>query len=180
MKRERTEGRFGRLMFGDANDAPRQMVYGAAIAAIYVVLTMIFQPISFGPIQFRISEALCVLPYFTPAAVPGVFIGCLISNVLGGAVIMDVVFGSLATLIGAIGSRLLRENRYLVSLPPIVSNTLIIPWVLKYAYGAGDMIWFMMITVGIGEILAIGVLGQLLITALDKYKDVIFCSKLEA
>lgn len=176
MQKENREHCIRRFLFGDGN-VSRQMVQGAVIAAIYVVLTMIFQPISFGPIQFRISEALCVLPYFTPAAVPGVFIGCLISNMLGGSVIMDVVFGSFATLIGAIGSRLLRENRYLVSLPPILSNVIIIPWVLKYAYGAEDMIWFMMITVGIGEILAIGVLGQLLITALDKYKIVIFQSK---
>ena len=87
------------------------LVHGALFAAIYFVLTLMFRPISFGPIQFRISEALCVLPYFTPAAVPGVFIGCLISNIMGGAMIMDVVFGSLATLIGAVGSRLRRGNR---------------------------------------------------------------------
>lgn len=152
----------------------RNLVFGALIAAIYVVLTMVFRPISFGPIQFRISEALCVLPYFTPAAIPGVFIGCLISNLLGGSVMMDVIFGSLATLIGAIGSWLLRRNRFMVSVPPIVSNTLIIPWVLKFAYGSEDLIWYMMVTVGIGEILAIGLLGQLLITALMKYRSVIF------
>ena len=107
----------------------RNLVFGALIAAIYVVLTLMLRPISYGPIQFRISEALCVLPYFTPAAIPGVFLGCLISNLLGGAVIMDVVFGSLATLIGAVGSWVLRKNRFLVSVPPILSNILIIPWV---------------------------------------------------
>ncbi|MBQ2426744.1 MAG: QueT transporter family protein, partial [Lachnospiraceae bacterium] len=111
---------------------------------------------------------------FTPAAIPGVFIGCLISNLLGGAVLMDIVFGSLATLIGAIGSWLLRRNRWLVSLPPILSNTLIIPWVLKFAYGSEDLVWYMMITIGIGEILAIGVLGQLLISVLAKYRKMIF------
>lgn len=152
----------------------RNLVYGALIAAIYVVLTLMFRPISYGPIQFRISEALCVLPYFLPAAIPGVFIGCLISNLLGGAVLMDVVFGSLATLIGAVGSWMLRKNRWMVSVPPIVSNTLIIPWVLKFAYGSEELVWYMMVTVGIGEILAIGVLGQLLITVLDKYKNIIF------
>lgn len=152
----------------------RNLVFGALIAAIYVVLTMVFRPISYGPIQFRISEVLCVLPYFTPAAIPGVFIGCLISNMLGGAVLMDVVFGSLATLIGALGSWLLRKNRWLVSMPPILSNTLIIPWVLKFAYGSEDLVWYMMITVGIGELLAIGVLGQLLITVLAKYRNIIF------
>lgn len=168
---------------GPAEDAitpQMQLVHSAAIAACYIVLTMLFQPISFGPVQFRVSEALCVLPYFTPAAVGGLFIGCLLSNLLGGSVIMDVIFGSLATLIGAAGSRLVRKNRYLVSVPPIVSNTLIIPWVLKYAYGSDDMISLMMITVGIGEVLAIGVLGQILLSALDKYKDVIFGGKIEA
>ncbi|MBQ5699143.1 MAG: QueT transporter family protein, partial [Lachnospiraceae bacterium] len=87
---------------------------------------------------------------------------------------MDIVFGSLATLIGAIGSWLLRRNRWLVSLPPILSNTLIIPWVLKFAYGSEDLVWYMMITIGIGEILAIGVLGQLLISVLAKYRKMIF------
>jgi len=114
------------------------------------------------------------MPYFTPTAIPGLFIGCMISNMLGGAMMMDVVFGSLATLIGAIGSYLLRRNRYLVSLPPILANTLIIPWVLKFAYGSEDMIWYMMITVGIGEILAIGVLGQFLLTILRKNRSFIF------
>jgi len=152
----------------------RNLVFGALIAAIYVVLTLLLRPISYGPIQFRVSEALCVLPYFTPAAIPGVFIGCLISNLLGGAVLMDVVFGSVATLIGAIGSWVLRRNRFLVSIPPILSNTLIIPWVLKFAYGSEDLIWYMMVTVGIGEILAIGVLGQLLISVLTKYRTMIF------
>ena len=152
----------------------RNLVFGALIAAIYVVLTLLLRPISYGPIQFRVSEALCVLPYFTPAAIPGVFIGCLISNLLGGAVLMDVVFGSVATLIGAIGSWVLRRNRFLVSIPPILSNALIIPWVLKFAYGSEDLIWYMMVTVGIGEILAIGVLGQLLISVLTKYRTMIF------
>ena len=152
----------------------RNLVFSALIASIYVVLTLLLRPISYGPIQFRVSEALCVLPYFTPAAIPGVFIGCLISNLLGGAVLMDIVFGSLATLIGAIGSWLLRRKRWLVSLPPILSNTLIIPWVLKFAYGSEDLVWYMMITIGIGEILAIGVLGQLLISVLAKYRKMIF------
>ncbi|MBQ5868248.1 MAG: QueT transporter family protein [Lachnospiraceae bacterium] len=152
----------------------RNLVFSALIAAIYVVLTLLLRPISYGPIQFRVSEALCVLPYFTPAAIPGVFNGCLISNLIGGAGVMDIVFGSLATLIGAIGSWLLRRNRWLVSLPPILSNTLIIPWVLKFAYGSEDLVWYMMITIGIGEILAIGVLGQLLISVLAKYRKMIF------
>lgn len=150
------------------------LVHGAMIAAIYTVLTICFLPISFGPIQFRISEALCVLPYFTPAAIPGLFVGCLISNILGGSVPMDVVFGSLATLIGAAGSRYLRKHKWCVCLPPILANTLIIPWVLKIAYGAEEIVPFMMATVGIGEILAVGVLGNALLVTLERYKHLIF------
>ncbi len=150
------------------------LVYGAVIAAIYVALTMAFQPISFGPVQFRISEALCVLPYFTPAAVPGVFIGCFLSNLLCGAAGLDIVFGSLATLIGAVGSYALRKNRWLVCVPPILSNTVIIPWVLRFAYGSADLIPVAMVTVGIGEILAIGVLGSILLTALERYRYLLF------
>lgn len=150
------------------------LVQGALIAALYVALTMMFAPISFGPVQFRISEALCILPFFTPTAIPGLFLGCLISNLLGTAVIMDVICGSLATLIGAVGSYWLRQHKYLVCLPPILANTLIIPWVLRYAYGSTDLVPFMMLTVGIGEVLAIGVLGNGLLALLERYKYVIF------
>ena len=140
------------------------MTYAAAISAIYIVLTMVFAPISFGPIQFRISEALCILPFFTPAAIPGLFIGCF----------LDVVFGSIATLIGAAGSYALRRNRWMVCVPPILSNTIIIPWVLRYAYGSADLIPFAMLTVGVGEILAIGILGNILLITLEKYGRLIF------
>lgn len=146
----------------------------AAIAAIYVVLVMLFSYTSFGPIQFRVAEALAILPYFTPAAVPGLFIGCLLSNILGGAAIWDVVFGSLATLVGAVGSRALRKHRWLVPLPPIVANTIIVPFVLKYAYGSEGMLPVFMLTVGIGEIIVCGVLGMILLFALNKYRDIIF------
>lgn len=150
------------------------MAYGAMIAAIYVALTLAFAPISFGPVQFRISEALCVLPFFTPAAVPGLFVGCFLSNLLCGAAPLDVIFGSLATLIGAFGSYWLRKHKCLVCLPPILSNVIIIPWVLRYAYGSQDMIYFAMFTVAIGEILAIGVLGNFLLVSLERFRVVLF------
>lgn len=153
------------------------LIQGAMIAAIYIALTMLFLPISFGPVQFRISEVLCVLPYFTPAAVPGLFAGCFLANFFGGAAVLDIVFGSLATLIGAAGSYWLRKNRYLVSLLPILSNILIIPWVLRFAYGSEDLIWFSMITVGIGEILSAGILGQGLITVLERCRNTIFADR---
>ena len=150
------------------------MVHGAAIAAIYVALTLMLSAISFGPVQFRISEALCILPYFTPAAVPGLFIGCLLSNLLFGAALPDIVFGSLATLIGAVGSWCLRRHKWCVGLPPIFANALIIPLVLRYAYGAPDLILYMVGTVGLGEILAVGVLGNVLLITLERYKSIIF------
>lgn len=150
------------------------MVHGAAIAAIYVVLTMLFAPISFGPIQFRVSEILCILPFFTPAAIPGLFIGCFLSNFLCGAAALDVIFGSIATLIGAVGSYYLRRNKWLVCIPPIVSNMMIIPWVLKYAYGSTDLIPVAAVTVGIGEIIAIGIAGNLLLITLERYQNFIF------
>lgn len=150
------------------------MTYGAVIAAVYVVLTMVFMPISFGPIQFRISEILCVLPFFTPAAIPGLFIGCLLSNFFSGAAALDVIFGSIATLAGAAGSYAVRRNKWLVCVPPILSNTVIIPWVLRFAYGSEDLIPYVMLTVGIGEILAIGVLGNLFLVTLEKYKMLLF------
>lgn len=156
------------------NKAVYFMTHGAVIAAIYVVLTMLAAPIAFGPVQFRISEALCILPFFTPAAIPGLYLGCLLSNLLYGAATLDVVFGSLATLIGAVGSYALRKHKWAVCLPPILANTIVIPWVLRYAYGSPDLIPVAMVTVGIGEILAIGVLGNLLLAALSRYSYVIF------
>ena len=162
----------------ESNNKVQFMTQSAMIAAIYTALTIAFAPIAYGPVQFRISEALCILPFFTPAAIPGLFLGCAISNgigvALGTAVLPDVIFGSLATLIGAVGSYAVRKNRWLVCIPPIAANTAIIPWVLRYAYGAPDLIPFMMVTVGIGEILAVGVLGNFLLVALERYKDLIF------
>lgn len=146
----------------------------AMIAAIYVVVTVVFSAFSFGEVQVRISEALTVLPMFTPAAIPGLFIGCILGNTLGGAIVVDVIFGSLATLIGAVGSWMLRKHKFLVPLPPILMNVLIVPFVLKYGYGVALPIPFMMGTVGIGEVISCGVLGYALIFALEKVKHVIF------
>lgn len=151
------------------------LTQAAMIAAIYVVLTLIFQPFSFGEIQVRIAEALTILPVFTPAAIPGLFIGCLIGNIIGGSVLPDIVLGSLATLLGACFTYLLRkQNKFLAPLPPILSNTAIIPFVLYYAYGVNLPIPFMMLTVGIGEIISCGVLGMILYTSLQKHKNRIF------
>lgn len=154
------------------------MTQAAMIAAIYVVLTMVFAPISYGEIQLRIAEALTILPFFTPAAIPGLFIGCLIANILGGAILPDIIFGSLATLIGAIFTYALRNsNKFLAPLPPILANTVIVPFILAYGYGVNLPIPFMMLTVSIGEVLGCGVLGMILLIALDKYSYKIFKHK---
>ena len=155
----------------------------AVIAAIYVVLTMFIAAFNLasGNIQVRISEALCILPFFTPAAIPGLWIGCLLANLLTGASIFDIVFGSLATLIGAVGTYLLRKHKFLCTLPPVISNMVIIPVVLRYAYqltfiynGIDFSIPFFALTVGIGEVISICVLGSILLNVVYKYKDVIW------
>lgn len=151
------------------------MVQAAMIAAIYVVLTIVFAPFGFGEVQVRIAEALTILPYFTSAAIPGVFIGCLIGNVLGGAILPDILFGSLATLIAAcLTYALRRTNKYLAPLPPILVNIAVVPQVLRYAYGVALPIPFMMFTVGVGELISCGVLGMILLTALEKHRHKIF------
>lgn len=150
------------------------IVLGAVIAALYVALTLPFAPIAYGSVQFRISEALTVLPYFTPAAVPGVTLGCLLSNIMMGSPLPDIVFGTIATLIGAIFSYRLRAHKYLVCVPPILANALIIPWVLKFAYGVPDLVPVMMFTVGLGEVFAVGILGNMLLLALERCARALF------
>lgn len=151
------------------------LTQAAMIAAIYVVLTYIFAPFSFGEIQVRISEALTILPLFTPAAIPGLFIGCLIGNILGGAILPDIIFGSIATLIGAVFTYMLRKQKpFFGPIPPIVSNTVIVPLVLRFAYGVNLPIPFMMLTVGVGEVISCGILGLILYAALNRYQNIIF------
>jgi len=148
----------------------------ALIAAIYVVLTYFVSAFNLasGAIQVRVSEALTILPFFTPAAIPGLAVGCFLSNLLTGCLPMDVLFGSLATLIGAVGSYLVRKYKWLVPLPPVVANTLIVPYVLAYVYGAEGSIPFFMLTVGIGEVISCYVLGGILLNALLPYRNVVF------
>ncbi len=153
------------------------LTQAAMIAAIYVVLTYVFQPFGFMDVQVRVAEALTILPFFTPAAIPGLFVGCLLGNMLGGAVLLDIVMGSLTTLVAASISYLLRKNKYLVALPPIIGNAIVVPWVLRIGYGLATPIPLMMVTVGIGEIISCGILGTMLLLSLNKYKNVIFRQK---
>ena len=151
-----------------------ELAQGAVIAALYVVLTLVFAPISFGEMQLRVAEALTILPLFTTAAIPGLFVGCVIANLLGGAIIWDVIFGSIATLIGAVFSYMLRKNRWLVPIPAILSNTVIVPFVLKYGYGVEAPILLLMLYILIGEIGGCYVLGELLATVLMPHKNRLF------
>ncbi len=151
------------------------LTQAALIAALYVVLTEIstLLGLSSGVIQVRFSEAMCVLPLFTPAAIPGLTVGCIISNLLAGGILWDVVFGSLATLIGAVGTYYLsRVNKYLSPLTPILSNTIIIPFVLKLAYGFEGTLGFFFVTVFAGEFISCALLGIPLMLALEKRKDI--------
>lgn len=149
-----------------------QIAQGGIIAGLYVALTLIFAPISFGEIQLRVAEMLTILPMFTPAAIPGLFVGCLVGNILGGAVLPDIIFGSLATLIGAVFSWMLRKHRWLVPIPAVMSNTLIIPFILKYAYGIELPIILLMVYIFVGEVLGCYVLGELLAFPLMKMKKI--------
>ena len=143
---------------------------GAAIAALYVVLALVFAPISFGPMQVRIAEALTILPLFTSAAVPGLFVGCLLANILGGAIFWDVIFGRLATLIGAVFGYALRRNRWLVPIPAIVSNGIIVPLVLRFGYGVDVPLPMLMLYIIAGEIAGCYILGELLASVLRRYR----------
>lgn len=148
----------------------------AMIAALYVVLTMLANALGLAnhAIQVRFSEALTILPYFTPAAIPGLTIGCVISNLLTGCMPLDVVFGSCATLLGAVGTYLLRKYKWAAPLPPIIANTIIVPFILAYVYRAEGTIQYFMLTVGIGEVISCGILGMILLGVLEKYRHVIF------
>ena len=148
----------------------------AFIAALYVVLTELsaqFGLSGTNVIQFRISEALTILPFFTSAAIPGLAIGCFLSNLLTGAAAWDVVFGTVATLIGALLTYALRRYKWLAPIPPILANTVIVPFVLRYAYGFSDAWWFLALTVFIGEFVCCGILGMLLLFAVNRRGDFI-------
>ena len=158
------------------NKKVKFIVDAAVIAALYVVLTYLAAAfnLSSGVIQVRFSEALTILPVFTPAAIPGLFVGCILANALTGAVVIDVICGSIATLIGAVGAWLIGKyvmNRlkyayFLAPLPTIIANAAIVPFVLRYAYGMQDAMWYMVLTVGLGEIISAGMFGVVLYLAI--------------
>ncbi len=150
----------------------RFITLSATIAALYVVLTLISAVfgLSSGVVQIRVSEALCALAFFTPAAVPGMTVGCLISNLITGANLLDVVFGTLATFLGVLGGYHLRKNKWLVTLPTLVANTVIVPLVIVYGFGVTDVaLPLVALSVGIGEFISACLLGTGLLLVLQRY-----------
>lgn len=143
----------------------------AIIAALYAALTLGFQAISYGAVQFRVSEAMTLLPVLFPEAVPGLAVGCLISNLFNpmGATIYDVVFGTLATLLAALLTHRIKGSIWLRALPPVLCNAVIIGLVLTYAYGI-DLLWMNMLTVGIGQAVVCYGLGVPLVRILQKQR----------
>ena len=147
------------------------LTYAAIIAALYVVLSYLSHlfGLSNSAIQVRISEALTVLPFFTPVAIPGLGVGCLITNLVTGCAPWDVVFGTLATVLGAVGTYLLKKHTpFLAPLPPILANVAIVPFVLAFVYGDGTPIPLLALGIFVGEFIACGVLGMVLLHAIKR------------
>ena len=143
----------------------QKVATGGIIAALYIILTYFAEMMGLasGAIQVRFSEALTVLPCLTPVAVPGLAIGCFLANLLTGCAPWDVVFGSLATLLGALGTYALRSRPYLAWLPPVISNTLIVPPILVNVYGLEEYMPLLALQIFIGETISCGFLGFLVL-----------------
>lgn len=152
----------------------RFITQGGTVAVLYIVLTLVSNMfgLASGAIQIRLSEALTILPLFFSASVWGLFVGCLIANLLCGSLILDVIFGAVATLLGALGTYYFSKSKWTAPIYPILSNTLIVPLLLKYVYGISGAIWYFAITVFIGEIISCGILGVLLYDMLKKTKSI--------
>lgn len=148
----------------------------AVIAALYVVLTLLANAFGLAnyAVQVRFSESLTILPFFIPAAIPGLVVGCFLSNILTGCMLLDIIFGTVATLLGALGTHALRKHKWLAPIPPIVANTIIVPFVLAYVYQFEGSIPYFMLTVGAGEVISCGILGMILLFALEKRRTTIF------
>lgn len=154
------------------SNTTKKIAIGAVIAAVYAAVTVAVAPLSYGMMQLRISEALTILPAFTPLAIPGLFIGCIISNLLSPVGIIDIVLGSLASLIAAYGSYKLRDNRWLVPLPPVICNALIVGPMLYYFYGVPASLLACILWVAAGEAVVCYGIGMPLMKLFEKHKDI--------
>ena len=152
--------------------AIRKITLSAVIAALYAALTLLLAPISFGPVQCRVAECLCILPLFTPYAIPGLFLGCLISNIIGSMGMFDIVFGSLTTLVAAILTYKLKKNIYISLIPPVILNAIVVGGYLSFIMSesgfslAGFAVFALQ--VGLGQLVSCFGLGLILLFYLKK------------
>ncbi|MFA5635729.1 MAG: QueT transporter family protein [Anaerovoracaceae bacterium] len=150
----------------------KYLVHGAVIAAVYTALTLLLMPLSYGVMQIRVSEALTVLPALSPAAIPGLFIGCFVANMLGPNGMIDIILGSSATLLAALASYKLRNRPLLVPLPPVLANGLIIGPMLYYVYAVPVPLWACILWVALGEAIACYGIGLPLLRYMSKRKSI--------
>lgn len=155
-----------------------RLAQAGLIAALYTVCTVLIQPAAYGTVQFRVSEALTILPVFTPAAIPGLAVGCLVSNLFGlmtganAAGAWDLLFGSLATLLAAWLTYALRNIRlrglpFLATWPPVLINAVVVGIEITLVYGG--LPWYLhILSVAAGQFAACTVCGLLLFTALER------------
>lgn len=143
----------------------RSLCVSAIIAALYAALTLLLAPLSYGPIQLRVSEALTLLPVLLPQSIPGLFVGCLLANLMGACPWQDIVFGSLATLLAALGTWHFRKSRLLAAACPVIANGLIVGLVVSLSYN--QPIAFTMLTVALGEAAAVA-LGLIMIRLIER------------
>lgn len=155
------------------NNKVVKLVFAALVGSIYAAITIALAPISYGQLQVRVSESLTLLPFFSSYSVWGLFAGCIIANIFGGAGIIDVVFGSLATLVAAwltyyIGKSNLKYKRLLAPMPPVVINAVVVGLILKITLNLPLVI--SMLWVGLGEFISCYVIGLMLLSVVEKNK----------
>ena len=148
-----------------------RLTRGALVAALYTALTLLLAPISYGAVQVRLSEAFTLLPLLFPEAVPALAVGCLLSNILGGCMLPDILLGTLATLLGAICTYLLRQNKWLAALPPVLFNGVIVGAVVHYCYTPEIALPLCMYSVALGEAVAVYVCGMIFLKAMERVPE---------
>ncbi len=153
------------------NPVTRRTVRGAVIAALYAALTILLAPISYGAVQIRLSEAMTLLPILMPEAVAGVTLGCLLANLLGGSMLPDIVFGTLATFLAALATRRLRDRLIPAAMMPVLSNGLIVGAVVHYCYAPEMALPLCMLSVAAGEAVACLIFGPLLLRVIRRVPE---------
>ena len=153
------------------NPVTRRTVRGAVIAALYAALTILLAPISYGAVQIRLSEAMTLLPILMPEAVTGVTLGCLLANLLGGSMLPDIVFGTLATFLAALATRRLRDRLIPAAMMPVLSNGLIVGAVVHYCYAPEMALPLCMLSVAAGEAVACLIFGPLLLRVIRRVPE---------